>query len=96
MDNPQQQEGSAERHQMIVLVDGDGNYYEFSRSVFERAKVSEARKEEVQAALEDVLEESGYINAPVIPGSIVSEPIRGSQALRYAGFYLSKGGAESD
>ena len=90
MDNPQQQEGSAERHQMIVLVDGDGNYYEFPRSVLDNAKVSEDRKEEVQAALEDVLEESGYINAPVIPGAIVSQPVRTSQALSYAGFYLKK------
>jgi hypothetical protein len=80
---------STKRQQMIVLVDGAGNYYEFPRTVLERSRVSARRKKEVQRALENVLEESGYIGAPVIPGSIVSSPLAGSQALRYAGFYLS-------
>jgi hypothetical protein len=77
------------RQQIIVLVDGAGNYYEFPRAVLERSRVSGRRKEEVKRALENVLEESGYIGAPVIPGSIVTSPVVGSQALRYAGFYLS-------
>jgi len=80
----------SKKQQVIVLVDGDDNYYEFPRSVLEKAKVSERRKEKVKAALDDVLEESGYINAPVIPGAIVSQPVRTSQALSYAGFYLKK------
>jgi hypothetical protein len=81
---------NSKKQQMIVLVDGAGNFYEFPRAVLENAKVSESRKEEVKAALYDVLEESGYINAPVIPGAIVSPPVRTSQALWYAGFYLKK------
>jgi hypothetical protein len=78
----------SKRKQIIVLVDGAGNYYELSRAALERSRVSDRRKEEVKRALEDVLQESGYINAPVIPGSIVSSPLSDSQALRYAGFYL--------
>jgi hypothetical protein len=88
MKNPPKKD--LKKQQMIVLVDGDDNYYEFPRAVLEQAKVSESRKEEVKAALDDVLEESGYINAPVIPGAIVSQPVRTSQALSYAGFYLKK------
>ena len=90
MKNPPKKD--SKKQQMIVLVDGDDNYYEFPRAVFEKARVSERRKEEVKAALDDVLEESGYINAPVIPGAIVSQPkgFRTSQALSYAGFYLKK------
>ena len=82
---------SSERRQMIVLVDSDDNYYEFPREVLERAKVSDARKDQIKQALEDVLEESGYINAPVIPGSIVDTPWAKSNAIRYAGFYLAPG-----
>jgi hypothetical protein len=80
---------TSRREQMIVLVDGADNYYEFPRSILQRSKVSAKRKKEVQRALECVLEESGYINAPFIPGSIVNKPLASSQALRYAGFYLS-------
>lgn len=79
----------SKRQQMIVFVDNAGNYYELPRKVFLRSKVSGPRKAEVKRALEDVVEESGYINAPAIPGSIVTNPLAGSQALRYAGFYLS-------
>jgi hypothetical protein len=82
----------SKKQQVIVLVDGDDNYYEFPRAVLEKAKVSERRKEKVKAALDDVLGESGYINAPVIPGAIVSQRkgFRTSRALSYAGFYLKK------
>jgi hypothetical protein len=82
------------RKQIIVLVDGAGNYYEFSRAMLERRKVSARRKRKVKRALEDMLEESGYINAPVIPGSIVASPVARSQALRYAGFYLRSTGSK--
>lgn len=77
------------RQQIIVLVDSAGNYYELPRAALERSRVSDRRKQEVKMALEDVLEESGYINAPTIPGSIVTSPVVGSQVVRYAGFYLS-------
>jgi hypothetical protein len=79
---------SSKRQQIIVLVDSAGNYYELPRATLERSRVSNRRKEKVKRALEDVLEESGYINDPVIPGSIVTNPVVGSQVLRYAGFYL--------
>lgn len=79
---------ATKRKQMIVFRDGAGNYYELSRVTFQRGKVTGPRKKEIEKALEDVLEESGYINAPTIPGSIVKAPFAKSQALRYAGFYL--------
>jgi hypothetical protein len=75
------------RQQIVVFVDSAGNYYELPRAALERSRVSDRRKKEVKKALEDELEESGYINAPVIPGSVVSKPLR--RVLRYAGFYLS-------
>lgn len=78
----------SKRRQIIVLVDSAGNYYELQRATLERSRVSDRRKEKVKRSLEDVIEESGYINAPVIPGSIVTNPVAGSQVLRYAGFYL--------
>ena len=74
--------------QIIVLVDAADNYYELSRATLQRSKVSAKRKREVKKCLYDVLEESGYINAPTMPGSILKEPAAKSQALRYAGFYL--------
>jgi hypothetical protein len=76
------------RHQIVVLIDSAGNYYEVPRAVLERGKVRGRRKKQVKKALEDEVEESGYINAPVIPGSVVSKPSR--RILRYAGFYLRR------
>lgn len=76
------------KEQMIVFVDGAGNYYEIPREVFEKSRVSGSRKAKIKEALDDVLEEAGYINAPLIPGSIVSSPVSRNQALHFAGFYL--------
>jgi len=45
---------SRKRQQIIVLVDGAGNYYEIPRGTFERTRVEPARKERVAAALQDV------------------------------------------
>ncbi len=76
------------KEQMIVFVDGAGNYYEIPRRLFEKSRVTGSSKAKIKEALKDVLEEAGYINAPLIPGSIVSSPVVGSQALHFAGFYL--------
>jgi len=80
---------SIKRQQIIVLKDSAGNYYELSRATLERSKVTAGRKKNVERALEDVPPESGYINAPTIPGSIVTAAFKGGRALRYAGYYLS-------
>ena len=74
--------------QMIVLADGAGNLYELPRATLELSRVEKGRKKKVTAALEDNDCEFIYINAPTIPGSIVSAPLKGGRQLHYAGFYL--------
>ena len=44
----------SKRRQIIVLVDGAENYYELPRAVLERSRVSDRRKAEVTAALEEL------------------------------------------
>jgi hypothetical protein len=80
---------STRRHQIIVLVDGAGNYYEFSRATFERSRVEARRKREVEKKLKATPGIFEYINAPSIPGSIAAPPFVGGQQLHYAGFYLT-------
>jgi hypothetical protein len=80
---------STRREQIIVLVDGAGNYYEFSRATFERARVADRFKKELEKKLQERPSEFDYINAPSIPGSIVAPPFVGGQQLHYAGFYLT-------
>jgi hypothetical protein len=77
------------KKQIIVLVDGAGNYYELPRATLERSRVSESRKKKVVAALEDVPSEFEYIGSPNIPGSIATPAFVGGRQLHYAGFYLS-------
>jgi hypothetical protein len=77
------------RQQIVVLVDGAGNYYELPRSTLERSRVDDRRKKKVEDDLEDRPAEFIYINAPTIPGSIVAAPFVGGRQLHYAGFYLS-------
>lgn len=79
---------AARRQQIIVLADGAGNYYELPRATFERSRVEERRKNEVEKRLEDRPVEFEYINAPTIPGSVTAPPFEGGRALHYAGFYL--------
>jgi hypothetical protein len=74
------------QQQIIVLVDGAGNYYELPRATLERSKVKAHRKKKVAAALKDEPAVFRYIQRPTIPGSVVS--IKGGHQLRYAGFYL--------
>jgi hypothetical protein len=77
-----------QRLQMVVLLDSAGNYYELSRETLQRSKVPDDQVEEVKQALMNVLSESGYINAPHIPGSIVAAFVLPEKALRYVGSYL--------
>lgn len=77
-----------QKQQIIVLVDSAGNYYELPRAKLETFKVKDSRKELVASSLNDVAAQTGYINAPTIPGSIVSNPVENSQVLRYVGFYV--------
>ena len=76
------------RQQIIVLVDGAGNYYELPRARLERSRVSDRRKKEVAAALEDVPRLFRYIRRSTIPGSIAAAPFEGGRQLHYAGSYL--------
>jgi hypothetical protein len=78
----------SKRQQIIVLVDGAGNYYEVPRAALERSRVSESRKKKVAAALEDVSGEFKYIGHTNIPGGIANDPFKGGRALHYTGFYL--------
>jgi hypothetical protein len=77
------------KKQIIVLMDGAGNYYELPRATLERSRVSDRRKAKVAAALEDVASEFTYIGQPNIPGGIAAAPFEGGRQLHYAGFYLS-------
>jgi hypothetical protein len=80
----------SKRRQIIVLVDGAGNYYELPRAMLERSRVSDRRKAKVAAALEDVPAEFEYIGNANIPGGIAHAPkFLGGRQLHYAGFYLS-------
>lgn len=79
------------RQQIIVLVDGAGYYYEFPRAVFERSRVDDRRRKEIEKKLKERPGEFEYINIPTIPGSTVAPPFEGGQQLHYAGFYLSSG-----
>lgn len=78
----------SKRRQVIVLVDGAGNYYELPRATLERSRVSESRKAKVAAALEDMPSEFEYIGLTNIPGGIAIAPFKGGRALHYTGFYL--------
>jgi len=78
------------RQQIIVLVDGAGNYYELPRATLERSRVTDRRKAKVAAALEDVPGEFKYIGRGDIPGGIAKAPkFAHGRQLHYAGCYLS-------
>jgi len=81
---------SGSRHQIIVLVDAVENYYEIPRAILERSRVSEDRKEEVKAALQNEPTIFKYIGHTNIPGGIAIPPFKGGRALHYAGFYLKQ------
>jgi hypothetical protein len=80
---------SIRRQQIIVLVDGAGDYYELPRATLERRKVSESRKKEVASALKNVEAKYTYINRSAIPGSTAAPKFVGGSELAYAGFYIS-------
>jgi hypothetical protein len=77
------------QQQIIVLMDGAGNYYELPRATLERSRVKEHRKKEVAAALKDEPPVLQWIQRPTIPGSVVAPSFKGGRHLRYAGYYLS-------
>ena len=81
---------SRKRQQIIVLVDGAGNYYEIPRGTFERTRVEPARKERVAAALQDVPVQFAHIVLTSIPGSTTTAEFKGGRQLHYAGFYLRR------
>jgi hypothetical protein len=80
------------RQQIIVFVDGAGNYYELARAMLERSRVSDSRKKKVAAALEDVQVRYTYIKGSAIPGSVAAPKfvggLMGGLELQCAGFYV--------
>ncbi len=77
------------RQQIIVLMDGDENYYEIPRATLESCRVDKDRKDEVEDALQDEDCFTTWIKRATIPGSIASAPFEGGRALHYAGFYIT-------
>jgi hypothetical protein len=77
------------RQQIIVLMDGAGNYYEIPRAIFERSRVDKDREDEVEDALQDEDCFTTWIKRATIPGSIAAAAFKGGRALHYAGFYIS-------
>jgi len=82
------------RHQMVVFVDGEKNYYALSRATLERSKVDDRHRKKVARALKDKACEFRYINRACIPGSIVAAPFEGGRQLHYAGYYVSSAKAK--
>ena len=85
---------STKRQQIIVLMDGAKNYYELPRATFERIRVDNRRRKELEKKLQARPGEFSYIDAPCIPGSIVAPPFEGGQQMHYAGFYLTSAKAK--
>jgi hypothetical protein len=77
------------RHQMIVFVDGEKNYYAVSRATLERSRIDERRKKQIVQGLHDKPCEFRYINRATIPGSIVATPFEGGRQLHYAGYIVT-------
>lgn len=77
------------QQQIIVLMDGAGNYYEIPRATLEEGRVSDDRKKKVAAALDNVEIVIKYIKGPSVPGSIAAPEYVKGMLLHYAGFYLS-------
>jgi hypothetical protein len=82
------------KQQILILVDGAGNYYEISRTKLERSRVSDRRKKKVAAAMKRIPSSWHYIPGTAIPGSVAPSKFAGAQQLRYAGFYVTSGKAK--
>ncbi len=82
------------KQQVIVLVDGAGNYYELPRATLERSRVSDRRKKKIAAAIDKMGTRWSYIPGTAIPGGIAPSEFLGGQQLRYAGFYLTSAKAK--
>ncbi len=87
---------SSKRHritkdQIIVLMDGEGHYYELPRAQLEGSRVPKSREKQVEAALKDVPEKFIWIHRTAVPGSVAADedPFEGGRVLHYAGFYLT-------
>jgi hypothetical protein len=80
---------ATKREQIIVLMDGDRNYYAIPRKVLERARVDRRRGKKIAEALEDEDCFTTWIKRATIPGSIASAPFKGGRALHYAGYYFA-------
>jgi hypothetical protein len=82
------------KQQIIVLVDGAGNYYELPRATLERSRVSDRRKKKIAAAMGKMAPILRYIPGTAIPGGIAPPKFVEAQQLRYAGFYLTSAKAK--
>jgi len=76
------------KEQIIVLVDGEGHFYELTRAQLEQSKVPRSREKELEDNLEDMPEKFIWIHRTAVPGSIAAKEFDGGRVLHYAGFTL--------
>jgi len=78
------------KEQIIVLVDGEGNFYELSREQLEQSRVPKKREKELEDNLQDMPEKFIWIHRTAVPGSIAAgaKEFDGGRVLHYAGYTL--------
>jgi hypothetical protein len=80
------------KEQIIVLLDGEGHFYEIPREQLEQSRVPAEREEDVKKELRDKTEESEFIwiHRTAVPGSIAAaaKEFDGGRVLHYAGYTL--------
>lgn len=81
---------SYQDEQIVVLIDGSGNYYELTRETLEKSKVPDEKKAEIDAKIQNVLVATGYIGSGGLPGGIVRTFSICLNGLRYVGYYLGR------
>ena len=76
------------KEQIIVLVDGEGHFYELSRAELEHSRVPKSREKELEDNLQDMPEKFIWIHRTAVPGSIAAKEFDGGRVLHYAGYTL--------
>ena len=78
------------KEQIIVLLDGEGYFYELPLEQLLKSKVPPERQEDVKKELRDKPEKSefAWIHRTAVPGSIAAKEFDGGRVLHYAGFTL--------
>jgi len=80
------------KEQIIVLLDGEGYFYELPLEQLLKSKVPPERQEDVKKELRDKPEKSefAWIHRTAVPGSIAAaaKEFDGGRVLHYAGYIL--------